>query len=153
MSAASSSISACRLSYRSSPGFTLVEMLVVLAIIGMIVGLVGPRVLNFLGESRVKAAKLQIESFASALDLFYVDAGRYPTSSEGLAALAQRPNGIDIWSGPYVKNGHVPKDPWGNAYQYRFPIEHHPPYEILSYGADGREGGVGTAADISNVEH
>lgn len=136
----------------ASPGYTLVEMLVVLTIISLILGLVGPRVLNYLGESRVKTAKLQIESFASALDLFYIDAGRYPNNSEGLTALVQRPNGVDVWSGPYVKGGHVPNDPWGKTYQYRFPVEHNPPYEILSLGSDGQEGGAGTAADISNVE-
>jgi general secretion pathway protein G len=112
-------------------------------------GLVGPRVLSYLGESKVKAAKLQIESFASSLDLFYLDAGRYPTGSEGLAALAQRPDNTGIWNGPYLKNGAVPADPWGHAYVYRAPAEHGP-YEIVSLGSDGQEGGTGTAADISN---
>src|SRR5207237_9648481 len=83
-------------------GFTLVEILVVITIIGLIMALVGPRVLNYLAESKVKAARLQVESFASSLDLFYLDAGRYPTTSEGLAALAQRPGGIDAWNGPYL---------------------------------------------------
>jgi general secretion pathway protein G len=133
-------------------GFTLVEMLVVLTIIALILGLVGPRVLNYLGESRVKTAKLQIESFGSALDLFYLDTGRYPTTSEGLNALVQRPTGADVWNGPYVKGAKVPSDPWGNPYQYRSPVES-APYEIVSYGSDGREGGTGAAADISNVEH
>jgi general secretion pathway protein G len=137
---------------RHKAGFTLVEMLVVLTIIALILGLVGPRVLNYLGESRTKAAKLQIESFGSALDLFYLDAGRYPTASEGLNALVQRPTGAEIWNGPYVKGGKVPSDPWGNPYQYRSPVES-APYEIVSYGSDGREGGTGTAADVSNVEH
>jgi general secretion pathway protein G len=137
----------------SSAGFTLVEMLVVLTIISLILGLVGPRVLNYLGESRVKAAKLQIESFGSALDLFYLDAGRYPSSAEGLAALVQRPTGVEIWNGPYVKGGRLPSDPWGHAYLYRAPVENSPPYEIVSFGSDGREGGTGTASDLSNVEH
>jgi len=130
-------------------GYTLIELLVVLTIISLIVGLVGPRVLGYLGESRIKTAKLQIESFGSALDLFYIDTGRYPTSSEGLAALAQRPTAVENWNGPYLKGVRVPLDPWGHAYRYRSPIEHLPPYEILSDGADGREGGPGT---ISNVE-
>ena len=130
-------------------GYTLIELLVVLTIISLIVGLVGPRVLGYLGESRIKTAKLQIESFGSALDLFYIDTGRYPTSSEGLAALAQRPAAVENWNGPYLKGVRVPLDPWGHAYRYRSPIEHLPPYEILSDGADGREGGPGT---ISNVE-
>ena len=130
-------------------GYTLIELLVVLTIISLIVGLVGPRVLGYLGESRIKTAKLQIESFGSALDLFYIDTGRYPTSSEGLAALAQRPTAVENWNGPYLKGVRVPLDPWGHAYRYRSPIGHLPPYEIVSDGADGREGGPGT---ISNVE-
>ena len=136
----------------ASPGYTLVEILVVLTIISLLLGLVGPRVLSYLGESKVKTAKLQIESFSSALDLFYLDAGRYPTSSEGLDALTQRPANVSVWNGPYLKGGRVPNDPWGNAYQYRVSGERTPPYEIMSLGSDGREGGTGTAADISNVE-
>jgi general secretion pathway protein G len=136
----------------ASPGYTLVEILVVLTIISLLLGLVGPRVLNYLGESRVKTAKLQIESFGSALDLFYLDAGRYPTSSEGLDALTQRPANVSVWNGPYLKGGRVPNDPWGNAYQYRVSGERTPPYAIMSLGSDGREGGTGTAADVSNVE-
>lgn len=132
-------------------GFTLVELLVVLTIISLILGLVGPRVLGYLGESRVKAAKLQIENFGSALDLFSVDAGRYPTTSEGLEALVQRPATVQAWNGPYLKGGRVPTDPWGNPYQYRSPVER-TQYEIISLGADGREGGTGIAADISNAE-
>jgi general secretion pathway protein G len=131
-------------------GFTLVEMLVVLTIIGLIVGIVGPRVLNYLGQSRVKTARLQIESLGSALDLFYLDAGRYPTSAEGLDALAMRPADVPVWNGPYLKGARVPVDPWGHAYRYRSPIDHLPPYEIVSFGSDGREGG---ADNISNVEH
>lgn len=134
---------------RGEAGFTLVEMLVVITIIGLIMGLVGPRVLNFLGDSKVKTAKLQIESFSSSLDLFYLDVGRYPTASEGLAALAQRPGNAEIWNGPYLKTGAVPADPWGHSYVYRSPAERGP-YEIVSLGSDGQEGGAGTAADISN---
>lgn len=133
-------------------GFTLVEILVVITIIGLIMALVGPRVINYLGEAKVKAAKIQIESFGSALDLFYLDAGRYPSSSEGLAALAQRPGGANAWNGPYLKGAAVPKDPWGRPYIYRSPGEHGP-YDITSYGADGQEGGTGTAADIVSWAH
>ena len=136
----------------ASPGYTLIEILVVLTIISLLVGLVGPRVLSYLGDSKVKTAKLQIESFGSALDLFYLDTGRYPTASEGLDALTQRPSNVPVWNGPYLKGGRVPNDPWGNSYQYRSSGERTPPYEIVSFGADGREGGTGTAADISNVE-
>jgi general secretion pathway protein G len=137
----------------AAAGFTLIELLVVLTIIGLIMGLIGPRVLGYLEDSRAKTAKLQIESLSSALDLFYLDAGRYPTTSEGLDALAQRPSDIAIWNGPYIKGGRVPADPWGHPYQYRSPVDHTPPYEIVSFGSDGREGGSGNAADISNVEH
>ena len=111
---------------RGEEGFTLVEMLVVITIIGMIMALVGPRVLNYLSESRVKAAKIQIQSFSSALDLFYLDAGRFPTSSEGLGALAHPTSGVASWNGPYLKGGIVPNDPWGNPYVYKQPAERAP---------------------------
>lgn len=130
-------------------GFTLVEILVVIAIIAMIMSLVGPRVLNYLGESKVKAAKIQIQSFSSALDLFNLDTGRYPSSSEGLTALVQSPGTIQAWNGPYLKGGLVPNDPWGKPYVYRSPGEH-APYDIMSYGSDGQEGGTGTSADITS---
>ncbi len=137
---------------RSRPGgeegFTLVEMLVVITIIGLIMGLIGPRVLNYLSESKVKAAKIQLQSFASALDLFYLDVGRFPSSSEGLAALVQRAPGAGAWNGPYLKGGNVPNDPWNHPYLYRAPGERGA-YDIMSYGADGQEGGSGAAADIS----
>jgi general secretion pathway protein G len=123
-------------------------MLVVISIIGLIMGLVGPRVLNYLSESKVKAARIQLQSFGSALDLFYLDAGRFPSSSEGLAALVQRMPGVSAWNGPYVKGGNLPNDPWNHPYLYRSPGEH-APYDIISYGSDGQEGGTGTAADIS----
>jgi general secretion pathway protein G len=130
-------------------GFTLVEILVVITIIGLIMALVGPRVLNYLAESKVKTAKIQIQSFASALDLFYLDAGRYPSSTEGLTVLVQPAGGIAAWNGPYLKGGNVPNDPWGKPYVYRSPGEHGV-YDLISYGADGQEGGAGTAADIAS---
>ncbi|MCI0598011.1 MAG: type II secretion system major pseudopilin GspG [Beijerinckiaceae bacterium] len=130
-------------------GFTLVEILVVITIIGLIMGLVGPRVLNYLSESKAKAAAIQIQSFSSALDLFYLDLGRYPATSEGLAALVQRPSGASSWNGPYLKNATVPNDPWTHPYKYRSPSER-APFEITSLGSDGQEGGTGTAADIKS---
>src|SRR6478752_4044113 len=132
----------------SERGFTLVEMLVVITIIGLIMGLIGPRVLNYLSESKVKTARIQLQSFSSALDLFYLDAGRFPSTAEGLAALVRRTPGVAAWNGPYLKGGNVPSDPWNHAYLYRSPGEHGP-YDIVSYGADGQEGGSGLAADIS----
>src|SRR5919197_3117469 len=129
-------------------GFTLVEMLVVITIIGLIMGLIGPRVLNYLSESKVKAAKIQMQSFASALDLFNLDTGRYPSTAEGLTALVRRTPGVAAWNGPYLKGGVVPNDPWNHPYVYRAPGEHSA-YDIVSYGSDGQEGGGGAAADIS----
>jgi general secretion pathway protein G len=135
---------------KSQAGFTLVEILVVITIIGLIMALVGPRVLGYLGESKAKAAKIQIESFGSALDLFFLDTGRYPTGSEGLTALVRRPGNIAAWNGPYLKGGAVPPDPWGNAYVYRAPGQEGRTYDLLSYGADGTEGGTGAAQDITS---
>ncbi|MDC7787288.1 type II secretion system major pseudopilin GspG [Rhodoplanes sp. TEM] len=134
---------------RGQEGYTLVELLVVITIIGLIVALVGPRVLNYLGDSKVKTAKIQIQGFASALDLFYLDTGRYPMSQEGLGALVQRTAGTANWNGPYLKGGTVPADPWGKPYVYRSPSDHGP-YDIVSLGSDGQEGGSGTAADITS---
>jgi general secretion pathway protein G len=105
-------------------------------------------VLNYLSESKVKAARIQLQSFSSALDLFFLDAGRYPSSSEGLAALMQRTSGVGAWNGPYLKGNTLPNDPWNHPYMYRSPGEH-APYDIISYGSDGQEGGSGLAADIS----
>ena len=128
-------------------GFTLVEMLVVITIIGLIMGLIGPRVLNYLSESKVKAAKIQLQSFGSALDLFYLDAGRYPSTAEGLTALVRQTPGVASWNGPYLRGGSVPTDPWTHSYVYRSPGEHGS-FDIVSYGSDGQEGGTGTAADV-----
>jgi general secretion pathway protein G len=137
-----------RLRRRGEAGFTLVEMLVVITIIGLIMALVGPRVLNYLTESKVKAARIQIQSFASALDLFYLDAGRFPSSTEGLDALVRRTPGLAAWNGPYLRGGSVPSDPWGTPYVYRVPGERGP-YDLISLGSDRQEGGTGSAADIS----
>jgi general secretion pathway protein G len=130
-------------SHEQEAGFTLVEMLVVIAIIGLVVGLVGPRVLNYLSESKVKAAKIQIESFSAALDLYYLDNGAYPGANEGLAALVERPGSAPAWNGPYLKTGSVPVDPWGHPYVYKSPGDH-APYEIDSYGS----GGVGDSQSL-----
>jgi general secretion pathway protein G len=139
-----------RMLLTGSSGFTLIEMLVVLVIIGLVMGLVGPQVLNYLTDARAKAARLQIEAFGSALDLYYLDVGRYPPASEGLGALVRRPSGLEVWNGPYLKGGTVPADPWGRAYVYRAPAERSP-YEIISLGADGNEGGTGSGADIRSA--
>lgn len=130
-------------------GFTLVELLVVLVILSLIMGLVGPRVLSYLSDARSKSARLQIESLSSALDLFYLDTGRYPTTSEGLDALVKRVPNVERWNGPYLSQNAVPADPWGNSYEYRSPGDTGP-YEIISLGADGRKGGSGDDQDIKS---
>ncbi len=128
-------------------GFTLVELLVVLVILSLIMGLVGPRVLNYLSDARGKSAKLQIESFGAALDLYFLDTGRYPTTSDGLDALIKRPANMERWNGPYLQQKNIPADPWGNPYQYRAPGTNGA-YEIVSLGADGRKGGSDDDEDI-----
>ena len=136
---------------QAEQGFTLVEMLVVITIIALVMGLVGPRVLNYLTQSKVKTAKIQIESLESALDLFFLDAGRYPTSSEGLSALIQRPGSVAVWNGPYLKGNMVPNDPWGAPYIYRSPGQHGS-YDIVSHGANQQDGETGAQADITSWE-
>ncbi|MET0314571.1 MAG: type II secretion system major pseudopilin GspG [Hansschlegelia sp.] len=130
-------------------GFTLVELLVVLVILSLVMGLVAPRVLGYLSSSRERAAKLQLQSFSAALDLFYLDMGRYPSTSEGLQALVKAPPGQDKWAGPYIQQGAIPDDPWGHGYEYRTPGRTKA-YSITSLGSDGRRGGEGDAADLVN---
>jgi general secretion pathway protein G len=124
-------------------------MLVVITIIALVMSLVGPRVLNYLSEAKAKTAKIQVESLASALDLYYLDNGRYPSTSEGLNALVQPSGDSGSWNGPYLKGNSVPNDPWGKPYSYRSPGQHGA-YDIVSYGADGQEGGTGAGTDITS---
>ncbi len=132
-------------------GFTLVELLVVLAILGLLVGLVGPQVMKHFAGAKSDTAKLQIEDLGAALDLFYLDNGRYPSSSEGLGALVTAPTELPNWNGPYLKKSSVPKDPWGNDYHYQIPGGHGP-YDLVSYGADGAPGGEKDNRDQVNWE-
>lgn len=136
---------------RAEAGFTLVEMLVVITIIGLVMGLVGPRVLNYLSDSKVKTARIQIQGFSAALDLYYLDNGRYPTSTEGLGALTQKPDGGATWNGPYLKSNSVPNDPWGRPYVYKSPGQHGA-YDIVSLGPDGREGDQPAAISATNSQ-
>ncbi len=131
-------------------GFTLMELLLVLVIIGLLAALVGPTIYQRIRPAKQSAARAQIENFGSALDSFYVDVERYPSDQEGLDALRNRPSGANNWNGPYLKK-ELPKDPWGNPYVYRSPGRNGG-YEITSYGGDGREGGDGENADVNSWE-
>ncbi len=128
-------------------GFTLLELLVVIVIIGLLAAYVGPKYFSQLGKSEVTIAKAQIESFEKALDTYRLDVGRYPTTEEGMAALMTAPASATAkWNGPYLKKA-IPQDPWGHAYQYRAPGAR-AEYEIMSTGKDGQPGGTGEDADI-----
>ncbi|HTY04290.1 MAG TPA: type II secretion system major pseudopilin GspG [Rhodocyclaceae bacterium] len=129
-------------------GFTLLELLVVMVIIGLLTAYVGPRFFSQIGKSEVKAARAQIDALEKALDQYRLDVGHYPSTEQGLAALMAAPPGETRWSGPYLKKS-VPNDPWGKAYVYRQPGEHGD-FDLLSYGKDGQPGGSGEAADIAN---
>lgn len=129
-------------------GFTLLELLVVMVIIGLLAGYVGPRYFAQIGKSEVKVARAQIDALEKSLDQFRLDTGHYPTSEQGLAVLVTRPANEPRWDGPYLKKG-VPADPWSRPYIYRSPGTHGE-YDLLSYGKDGQLGGTGEAADITN---
>lgn len=129
-------------------GFSLIELIVVLVILGLLATVVGPRVMERLGQGKAEIAKLQIDQLNGALGLFRFDVGRYPTTAEGLQALIQNP-GIPNWSGPYLDKNSIPKDPWGRDYQYRSPGVHGD-YDLYSLGADGVEGGDSDNADITS---
>lgn len=133
---------------RKRSGFTLLELLVVMVIIGLLAGYVGPKYFGQIGKSEVKAAKAQIDAFEKALDQYRLDVGRYPPTEAGLAALVSKPANESKWAGPYLKKG-VPNDPWGRPYAYKSPGEHGE-YDLLSLGKDGQPGGSGEAADITN---
>ncbi|MFH1870224.1 MAG: type II secretion system major pseudopilin GspG [Pseudomonadota bacterium] len=129
-------------------GFTLLELLVVVAIIGLLAGYVGPKYFGQLGKAEVKVARAQIDGFDKALDQYRLDVGRYPTTEQGLNALMVKPAGISRWAGPYLKKD-IPPDPWSKPYNYKSPGEHGE-YDLFSFGRDGRLGGVGEDADITN---
>ncbi len=128
-------------------GFTLIELLVVLVILGLLAGLVGPRVMKQLGQSKTKTAKLQVEELSAALDMYRLEVGRYPAQDQGLQALVEQPAGVDTWNGPYLRKNNVPLDPWGQSYHYRMPGEHGD-FDLYSLGADGTEGGEGENSDV-----
>lgn len=130
-------------------GYTLVELLVVLAILGLLVALAAPRVIKYLGGAKTDTARIQIEKLGGVLDLYRLEIGRYPTEQEGLEALVERPPQVDAWNGPYLKNRQSLIDPWGIPYAYRSPGEHGE-YDLYTLGADGKDGGDGEDRDVAN---
>lgn len=133
---------------RRGGGFTLLEMLVVLALVAMLAAIVGPNVMSKLGSAKGKTAAVQISNLENALNMYKLDVGRYPSNSEGLQALVQRPGSAGGWDGPYI-DGKLPDDPWGNPYRYSNPGPNGG-IEILTLGADNAPGGDGENADVSN---
>jgi general secretion pathway protein G len=133
---------------RKNVGFTLLELLVVIVIIGLLASFVAPRYFSQVGKSEVKVARAQMDALEKALDQYRLDTGHYPGMEAGLGALMSRPANEQKWDGPYLRKA-VPPDPWGNAYVYRIPGEHGE-YDLVSYGKDGQPGGSGEASDITN---
>ena len=131
-------------------GFTLVELLVVLVILVLVASIIGPRVVGYLGSSRSKTAQVQMQGLTTALELFRIDVGRYPTPAEGLEVLVKPVGTIPGWNGPYLAKSDLPADPWGRAYVYESGGQGGPAFVIKSYGGDGKEGGTGEDADITN---
>ena len=135
---------------RNQSGFTLLEMLVVLAIIGLLASLVGPRLFSKVDSSKVQTAQTQVKMLKGALETMRLDIGRFPSQAEGLALLNTMPSADDVrakWKGPYLDEA-VPADPWGNPYQYAVPGSQGRPFSLYSFGADGKAGGEGNDADI-----
>ena len=129
-------------------GFTLIELMIVLFILGLLAALVAPRLMGRVGKAKQKTTQAQIQLLATAMDLFHMDVGRYPTEDEGLKVLYQKPESLTAWAGPYLDKL-PPKDPWGRDYSYKCPGEHGP-YDLWSLGADGQPGGEGESSDITN---
>jgi general secretion pathway protein G len=138
-----------RRSLGNERGFTLVELLVVIIVLGLLVGLVGPRLFGRVAQSKIATARAQIELFGAALDQYSLDVGTYPSTSEGLEALVRNPGSNTRWGGPYLKKA-VPRDPWGNPYKYRCCPGQYGDYDLWSEGADGAPGGEGENADVTS---
>lgn len=133
---------------KKDAGFTLLELLVVLVILGLLSALVGPQVMKLLGKAKGDVAKIQMDNLSGSLDLFSLDIGRYPSQNEGLEILITKTNNMTRWSGPYLKPNIIPTDPWGRAYIYKNPGLNGAPYQLQSLGADGQIGGQGEDTDI-----
>ena len=127
-------------------GFTLIELLIVMVIIGLLAAFIVPKLIGRVGESKLTAAKAQIELLSTAIEVYKLDTGKYPSQDTGLQSLNSKPGDVQNWKGPYMKKNKVPKDPWGTEYIYKFPGEHGD-YDLFSYGADGTEGGSGENTD------
>ncbi|HEY7641626.1 MAG TPA: type II secretion system major pseudopilin GspG [Steroidobacteraceae bacterium] len=136
-------------STRTQPGFTLVELMVVLVILAMLTAIAAPRVTKYLSKAKVQTAHIQVDALSAAVDAFVVDVGRAPSDAEGLKALLTAPSDIKTWDGPYTKKGASLIDPWGRPYLYRNPGRHGD-FDVYTFGADNREGGEGDALDIGN---
>jgi general secretion pathway protein G len=133
---------------RASRGFTLLELVIVLVILGTIMAFVGPKIFQQMGKANSATAKIMIQDVAGKLELFRLEVGRYPTAQEGLQALVKQPPGVDKWAGPYLKDTDL-KDPWGNDFKYNQP-GNGKPYDLISLGADNQPGGEGENRDITN---
>ncbi len=134
---------------KGSAGFTLMELLVVLAILGLLMGLVGPQLINQLGGAKTKTAGLQIKDLEQALEMYKIDVGRFPATDQGLTALVQKPSNANGWNGPYLKGKEVPLDPWGHEYHYKYPGDHSD-VDVFTYGQNGAPGGEGEDTDVGN---
>jgi len=138
--------------FRDEDGYTLLELLVVLAILGLVLGVAAPMMMKQFGAAKSKTASIQVRALSSNLEFFMLDVGRYPTEDEGLNALSEKPSGLNTWNGPYVSQSTSLADPWGNIYVYKPRKSELPAFEITSLGADGKVGGEGEDRDISNLD-
>lgn len=134
----------------SDAGFSLLELLVVLAIMGLLAAIVAPQVIRYLGSSRSQTSKVQVQNTAAALELYRLDVGRYPTAEEGLKALVSAPSTATGWNGPYLQQATALNDPWGKPYLYRVPGRDGREIDVYTLGSDGSEGGSGEAKDVGN---